>query len=93
VGNKSNKVWLIYAYHRDSGETVAFVWGKRDLKTAKKLKQKLSDLGVNYGSIATDEWDSFVTAFKGENHFIGKKYTVGIEGNMSDETSYPASIP
>jgi hypothetical protein len=26
VGKKKNKVWLIYAYHRDSGEIVAYVW-------------------------------------------------------------------
>jgi transposase-like protein len=38
VGKKSNRVWLIYACHRDSGEIVAFVWGKRDLKTARELK-------------------------------------------------------
>jgi hypothetical protein len=25
VGNKKNKVWLIYAYHRGSGEIVAYV--------------------------------------------------------------------
>ena len=25
VGNKKNKVWLIYAYHRASGEIVSFV--------------------------------------------------------------------
>jgi IS1 family transposase len=81
VGKKSRKVWLIHACHRDSGEIVAFVWGKRDFKTAKKLKEKLSDLGVNFGSIATDDWDSFVTAFKGEKHLTGKKYAVGTEGN------------
>ncbi|MDR1129396.1 MAG: IS1 family transposase, partial [Prevotellaceae bacterium] len=40
VEKKSNKVWLIYAYHRDSGEIVAFVWGRRDLKTARELKKK-----------------------------------------------------
>jgi hypothetical protein len=34
VGKKSNKIWLIYAYHRVSWEIVAYVWGKRDLKTA-----------------------------------------------------------
>ena len=28
VGNKKNKVWLLYAYHRDSGEIVTFVWGE-----------------------------------------------------------------
>ena len=37
VGNKKNKVWLIYAYHRSTGEIVAYVWGNRDYKTAKKL--------------------------------------------------------
>jgi IS1 family transposase len=81
VGKKSNRVWLIYACHRKTGEIVAFVWGKRDLKTANELKKKLSDSGVSYGSIATDDRDSFVTAFRDKNHLIGKKYTVGIEGN------------
>ena len=33
VGNKANKQWLIYAYHRETGEVVAYVWGKRDLAT------------------------------------------------------------
>jgi IS1 family transposase len=45
-----------------------------------KPPKKLSDFGVSYGNIATDDWNSFVTAFKGENHLIGKKYTVGIRG-------------
>ena len=81
VEKKSNKIWLIYAYDRESGEIVGFVWGKRDLKTAVELKKKLLDSGVSYGSIATDEWDSFMTVFKDGNHLVGKKYTVGIEGN------------
>jgi transposase-like protein len=46
VANKSNKIWLIYAYDRESGEIVCFVWGKRDLQTAMKLKKKLLDLQV-----------------------------------------------
>jgi IS1 family transposase len=45
------------------------------------LKKKPVDSGINYGSIATDDWDSFVSTFKGENHLVGKKYTVGIVGN------------
>ena len=73
VENKSNKIWLIYAYERESGEIVCFVWGKRDLQTAQKLKDKLSDLGVSYGSIATDNWDSFIAVFKDDNHLVGKK--------------------
>jgi hypothetical protein len=39
VEKKSNRVWLIYAYHRNSGEIVAFVRGRRDLKTAGELKK------------------------------------------------------
>ncbi|MDR0565964.1 MAG: IS1 family transposase, partial [Prevotellaceae bacterium] len=81
VGEKKNKVWLIYAYHRSTGEIVAFVWGKRNFGTAKKLRDKLSSLGVSFDTIYTDNWESFNRAFSGDNHVIGKKSTVGIEGN------------
>jgi IS1 family transposase/transposase-like protein len=81
VGKKSNKVWLIYAYHRETGEIVAYVWGKRDLKTAQKLRKRLKRLGITYGAIACDERDSFLAAFGEEAKFRGKRYTVGIEGN------------
>jgi IS1 family transposase len=52
VGKKANKLWLIAdfqsdAYHRETGEIVAAnlrfgVWGKRDLKTAQKLRRRMS---------------------------------------------------
>jgi transposase-like protein len=51
VGNKGKKYWLIYAYEREGGEIVAYVWGKRDLKTAKRLREKLFKLGVSFGCI------------------------------------------
>jgi IS1 family transposase len=81
AGKKDNKVWLNHACHRKTGEIVAFVWGKRDLKTAKGLKKKLSDFGVNYGRVATSDRDSFISTFSEENHLAEKEYTVGIEGN------------
>lgn len=81
VGNKGNKQWLIYAYHRETGEIVAYVWGKRDLATVKKLKARLKELGVTYALIASDNWDSFVAAFKECKQLVGKFFTVGIEGN------------
>jgi IS1 family transposase len=81
VGKKKNKVWLIYAYHRGSGEIVAFVWGKRDLKTAQKLRKRIKRLGISYDRVATDDWDSFLSAFGEDNQRVGKEYTVGIEGN------------
>jgi hypothetical protein len=55
VGKKKDKIRLIYAYHRESGEIVAFVWGKRDLKTAKKLRNRIKRLGISCDRIATDD--------------------------------------
>ena len=81
VGRKTNKIWLIYAYHRETNEIVAFVWGKRNLKTALKPRKRLKRLGIQYDRIVCDDWDSFLTAFEEDNLLIGKRYTVGIEGN------------
>jgi IS1 family transposase len=81
VGEKKNKVWLIYAYDRESVEIVSFVWSNRDLKTAKKLRKKLLASGVSYDSISTDNRESFIIAFQQDNHIKGKKHTVGIESN------------
>jgi IS1 family transposase len=81
VGEKKHKVWLIYAYHRESGEIVAYVWGKRDVKTAQALRKQIQRLGISYERIATDGWDSFLAVFGEDEHLVGKKYTRGIEGN------------
>jgi IS1 family transposase len=81
VGKKKNKVWFIYACHRESGEIVAYVWGKRDIKTAEKLRKRMQRLGISYERIATDNWDSFVSVFREEEHEVGKKHPVRIEGN------------
>ena len=81
VGKKRNKVWLIYAYDQAGGEIVAHVWGKRDLATVMQLKQRLKALGVTYDRIATDNWAAFLKAFQDDEHQVGKRYTVGIEGN------------
>ena len=80
-GRKKNRKWLIYACHRESGEIVAYAWGKRDLKTARRLRRRLDEHGVSYGRIAHDEWDSFVSAFTGVATSCGKRYTQGIEGS------------
>ena len=81
VGKKENKVWLIYAYHRTTGEIVAYVWGKRNYKTAKKLRDNLKSMGISYDVVYTDKWDSFISVFQQDNHIIGKDNTQGIEGN------------
>ena len=55
--------------------------GKRDLRTANKLRKRLKRLEITYDRIACDQWDSFLTAFKEDELLVGKEYTVGIEGN------------
>jgi IS1 family transposase len=59
---------------------VAFVWGKRDLKTEQKLRKRIRGLGISNDKVATDDWDSFLSAFGEEKEVVGKEYTVGIEG-------------
>jgi IS1 family transposase len=81
VGSKSNRKWLIYAYGRESGEIVAYVWGDRSAKTANRLRKRLKTLGITYDRIATDNWEAFIKTFVGDTHGIGKQHTVGIEGN------------
>ena len=44
VGSKKRKVWLIYAYHRETGEIVSYAWGKRNIDTARKLRNRLKSL-------------------------------------------------
>ena len=53
----------IYAYHQKTGQIVAFVWGKRDLKTAFEWKQRLKEQNITYDCIASDHWQSFDTVF------------------------------
>ncbi|MFT5451308.1 MAG: insertion element IS1 protein InsB [Moraxellaceae bacterium] len=60
---------------------MAYALGKRDLKTAKKLRARLKQLKVHYGSISMDNWRSFKTAFKADPKQIGKEHTAGIESN------------
>ena len=81
IGDKGNKKWFIYAYHRDSGEIVAWVWGSRSRKTVRKLKKKLETLSITYDYIYSDDWNSFKKVFAQEKHIVGKANTVGIEGN------------
>jgi IS1 family transposase len=64
AGKQKTKKRLIYAYCRASGEITAYVRGKRDLKTARKLRERLRRLGITCDAIAGDDGDSFATVFQ-----------------------------
>jgi IS1 family transposase len=55
--------------------------GNRDLKTAKKLRKRIKQLGISYDMVATADWDSFLSVFGEDKQVVGKEYTEGIEGN------------
>jgi IS1 family transposase len=72
VGKKKNNGWLIY--HRENGEIVAFVRGKRDIKTTQKVKKRIKRLGISYDRVATDWWDSFLATLWGGEDLVGKAH-------------------
>jgi IS1 family transposase len=45
------------------------------------LKERIKELGISYDRVATDNRDSFLAVFGENGHLVGKKYTVGVEGN------------
>jgi IS1 family transposase len=75
VKGKKNKIWFIYTYHRESGEIVAYVWGRRDLKTAKKQRKRIEWLGISYDQVTKNKRNSFILTFVEDNHKVGKEYT------------------
>ena len=52
VGKKSNKVWLIYAYHRETSNIVAWVFGKRNAKIERKLYKIIKQKGIKWSNLA-----------------------------------------
>ncbi|OOH86471.1 transposase, partial [Pasteurellaceae bacterium 15-036681] len=49
--------------------------------TVNLLLHKLKDSQIQFGCLASDKWGCFRALFKGYIHLIGRKYTIGIEGN------------
>jgi hypothetical protein len=45
VGKKKNKIWLIYAYHRESGEVAAYVWGETGHKDGAEAEETNKTVG------------------------------------------------
>jgi IS1 family transposase len=61
----------------ESGEIAAFVWGKRNLKTARGLRRWVAAADVICGCFATDLRRSFLAALKEDNQKVGKAYPWG----------------
>jgi IS1 family transposase/transposase-like protein len=77
VGDKSNQRWLWLAIDHNTGETVAFVFGRRKDEIFLKLKELLEPFKI--GKYYTDNWGSYSKNLDENKHEIGKENTQTIE--------------
>ena len=68
--------------NRLTQKTIGWVIGNRDVKTCKRLYDKLKHLKNT--TFYTDDWDAFSVVLPEERHVIGKAHTVAIERNNSN---------
>jgi len=77
VGDKSNQRWLWLAIDHNTGETIAFVFGRRKDEVFLKLKKLLEDFNIE--KYYTDNWGSYSKILDKDKHQIGKANTQTIE--------------
>lgn len=77
VKNKRNQRWLWYAIHHDTGEILAYTFGKRKDSVFLKLKKFLKAFPIEI--YYSDNWTSYKKHIEKDKHKIGKKNTQKIE--------------
>lgn len=77
VQNKSNQRWLWLAINHDTGDILAYTFGKRKDAVFKEFKKILEPFGITM--FYTDDWGSYQRNLESNNHSIGKRNTQTIE--------------
>jgi IS1 family transposase/transposase-like protein len=77
VEKKSNQRWLWLAIDHNTGETIAFVFGRRKDEVFLKLKKLLEPFHIS--KYYTDNWGSYSKNLDEDKHEIGKRNTQTIE--------------
>lgn len=77
VHDKGNQRWLWLAINHDSGDVLAYTFGKRKDDVFKKLKEILMPFGITM--FYTDDWGSYQRNLDSLKHKIGKRNTQRIE--------------
>ena len=77
VQNKHNQRWLWLAVNHDTGEILAYTFGKRRDKVFQELQSILKPFGISM--FYTDDWGSYQRNLNPANHQIGKRNTQTIE--------------
>ena len=77
VGKKTNPRWLWHAIDRQSGQVLAYVFGRRKDQVFLQLKKLLEPFGIK--RYCTDGWGTYQRHLPLESHEIGKRKTQRIE--------------
>ena len=77
VGKKTNPRWLWHAIDRQSGQVLAYVFGRRTDQVFLQLKKLLEPFGIK--RYCTDGWGAYERHLPLESHEIGKRKTQRIE--------------
>jgi len=77
VGKKTNPRWLWHAIDRQSGQVLAYVFGRRKDQVFLQLKKLLEPFGIQ--RYCTDDWGAYGRHLPLESHEIDKRKTQRIE--------------
>ena len=77
VGKKTNPRWLWHAIDRQSGQVLAYVFGRRTDQVFLQLKKLLEPFGIK--RYCTDGWGAYRRHLPLESHEISKGKTQRIE--------------
>jgi insertion element IS1 protein InsB len=86
---KKNRCWLWKALDRHTRRTLAWVVGRRDAATFRRLYERVKGVGRVY---YTDDWPSYSAVLPPEQHVIGKTDTHTIERDNANTRHYLARM-
>lgn len=73
VGKKTNPRWLWHAIDRNTGQVLAYVFGRRKDKVFLHLQELLKPFGIK--QYCTDGWGADSRHLPNELHEVGKRKT------------------
>lgn len=81
---KRNQRWLWWAEDHDTGQVVAFVFGRRTNATFRQLLALLTQAGISVSRWFTDYWWAYYDELPAEIHQAGKDQMQSIERKHLD---------
>jgi IS1 family transposase len=79
VQKKRNRRWLWWVQDHDTGQVVAFVFGRRTKATFRRLRSLLEQAGIVVSRWFTDYWWAYYDELPSSIHQVGKDQTQSIE--------------